>query len=61
MTIEFDYAAEVDFEVFDIMGRSLRQFKGMGARKFVDLGDLQAGIYFLQINGGETQRFVIEK
>jgi hypothetical protein len=61
MTIEFDYAAEVDFEVFDIMGRPLRQFKGMGARKFVDLGDLQAGIYFLQINGGETQRFVIEK
>jgi len=61
MTIEFDYAADVSFEVFDIMGRSLKQFSGMGARKYVDLSDLQAGIYFLQINGGETERFVIEK
>lgn len=60
MTLEYDYAAEVNFEVYDLLGRSVKQFEAMGARKYVDMSDLNPGIYFLQINGGETQRFVIE-
>jgi len=61
MMLEYDYASETQFEVFDLLGRSMMTFEGMGARRYVDLSELQTGIYFMQINGGETKRFVIEK
>ena len=60
MTIEYDYAMEADFEIFDLVGRSMMTFKGMGARKYLDASQLNPGIYFMQINGGETQKFVVE-
>lgn len=60
LTLEYDYAMEADFEIFDLVGRSMMTFKGMGARKYVDVSQLNPGIYFMQINGGETQKFVVE-
>ena len=60
LTLEYDYAMEANFEVFNMVGQSMMTFKGMGARKYVDVSQLNSGIYFLQINGGETQKFVVE-
>jgi len=60
LTLEYDYAMEANFEIFDLVGRSMMTFDGIGARKYVDVSQLNPGIYFMQINGGETQKFVVE-
>ena len=60
LTLEYDYAMEAQFEIFNLLGQSMMTFEGMGARKYVDVGQLNPGIYLMQINGGETQKFVVE-
>jgi len=58
-----DNANAVNIEVFSAQGLSLKRIKGAGYKTIIDVSDLSAGIYFIQVTTttGVTVKKVIKK
>jgi len=59
LTIEWNFPGMVDIEIFDYLGQRLDAFTGMGGRKYCQLENYTAGVYYLRINKEESLKFVI--
>jgi hypothetical protein len=61
VVMEWDGMDRTEFEVFDIMGRQIEKMHAYGGRKFLDVSNLEAGIYFIRINQVAIKKLVISR
>lgn len=48
-------------EIWDVMGKKVREMNGVEEKLRMDLGDLHAGMYFLRVGEGNAMRIHIER
>ena len=61
MVIEWESGMYSDFEVFDLLGRRLSGFRASGGRKYLDVSNWEAGVYFIRVDGIALDKFVIAR
>ena len=61
VVVEWDGGYKIILEVYDVLGNRVKQIQTTGGRHFMDLKDLQAGMYYIRINNGELQKLIIQR
>lgn len=61
VVVEWDGGYKIILEVYDVLGNQVKRIQTTGGRHFMDLNDLQAGMYFIRINNGELQKLIIQR
>ncbi|NNE30450.1 MAG: T9SS type A sorting domain-containing protein, partial [Saprospiraceae bacterium] len=61
MTIEWEKPGMTYFVIYDLLGRRVKAFTGMGGRKFCDFSMLDPGMYLLEIEGQAIEKIILQK
>ncbi|MCH2082971.1 MAG: aryl-sulfate sulfotransferase [Saprospiraceae bacterium] len=61
VVVEWDGGYKIILEVYDMLGNRVKQIQTTGGRHFMDLKDLQSGMYYIRINNGELQKLIIQR
>ncbi len=61
VVVEWEGGYRIVLEVYDMLGRRVRQIKTSGGRHYLNTKDLDTGVYFVKINGGEMKKLIIQK
>lgn len=64
LTVEWDGMKYVKIEIFDMVGRKMMQSISNGGRKYLDISDLENGIYLVSIDSGErrySRKIIIQR
>ena len=61
VVVEWDGGYKIILEVYDVLGNRVKQIQTTGGRHFMDLKDLQSGMYYIRINNGELQKLIIQR
>lgn len=47
--------SKIDFQFFDVLGRTIKQIEKTTSQGIIDINDLPSGIYFLKVKSGEIE------
>ena len=62
LTIEWEKGGkEVNFKVYDLVGRKIEDMTATGGRKFLDISRWENGMYIVIINDMELKRVVVTR
>ncbi len=61
VVMEWDGMDRTEFEIFDITGRRMMEMYAYGGRKYLDVSNLESGIYFIRINQAAVKKLVITR
>ena len=61
IVMEWDGMDRTEFELFDVTGRRLMEMHAYGGRKYLDVSNLEAGVYFIRINQAAVKKLVISR
>lgn len=61
VTIEWEGGLYADVMIYDMLGRKIDSFRASGGRKYLDISGYEAGIYFIEIEGRQTRKFVVQE
>lgn len=61
VTIEWEGGLYAQVMIYDMVGRKIDSFRASGGRKYLDVSSYEAGIYFIEIEGRETEKFIIQR
>ncbi len=61
LVVEWDGMDRTEFEFFDVMGRQIGKIYAYGGRKYLDVSNWDAGLYFVRINKAAVKKLVITR
>ncbi|RMG85744.1 MAG: T9SS C-terminal target domain-containing protein [Bacteroidetes bacterium] len=61
LTLEWTGGIWSEVAIFDQFGREMTRFTATGGRKFLDISDYPAGLYYVQIGGIEVRKLLIAR
>jgi hypothetical protein len=60
LQIRWDNGMPVDIQIVDITGKTRLTDTAMGGRQYLDISQLEAGIYFIILDGQEVRKLVVQ-
>ena len=60
VTIEWEGGLFADVMIYNLVGHQVEKFRATGGRKYLDISTWEAGIYFIEIEGRQIAKFVVQ-
>ena len=60
VTIEWEGGLYAQVMIYDMLGRKVDSFRASGGRKYLDVSDYESGVYFIEIEGRQTRKFIVQ-
>lgn len=61
VALEWMAGVQAEIQIVDIFGRVMKQFEGIGGRKYLDISDMKEGIYLVRIGNSQARKLVISR